>query len=44
MHHVLVIDPIELQWISFIKMPDLIGSDPVPAPVLALGKQKVNRC
>jgi hypothetical protein len=36
MHDVLAINPIELQWISLIKVPGLIGSDPVPTPMLTL--------
>jgi hypothetical protein len=35
MHAVLAINPVYLQWITFIEVPDLIGCDPVPTRILA---------
>ena len=43
MYDFFLINPVDLQWISFIEVPGLIGRDPVPAPMLALREQKVNR-
>jgi hypothetical protein len=40
MYDISTINPVDLQWISFIEVPGLIGRDPVPTPMLPLHEQK----
>jgi len=43
MYGVVAINPVDLQWISFIEVPDLTGRVPMPTAILALDEQEVNR-
>ena len=40
MYDISTINLVDLQWISFIEVPGLIGRDPVPTPMLPLHEQK----
>jgi len=43
MYDFFLINPVDLQWISFVEVPDLIRRDPVPAAMLTFYEQEVNR-